>query len=232
MRIMSAVLLAVLLIAVPAQAQVPEPGRNQIITHGTGLVEVPPTQAVVSVGAQVQRPAAADASAEVARIAEQILARLQMLGIRRQDIRTSGVRLTPVFTTPRDGTPQIAGYRATYTLTMTLTDLRLVGPAIDESVKTGANQVMDVSFGLRDASEARREALTLAVREARDKADAIARAAGLQIKSIVQISEEFVGIEVQGLGRAAPAQVPQGVPTPIEPGLIAVTARVTIVFGY
>lgn len=233
MRITSAILLAVLLSA-PAPAVAQEASRNQIVTHGTGTVQVPPTQAVVTVGAQVQRPAAAEASAEVARIADQVLARLAALGIRRQDIRTSGVRLTPVFTTPRDGTPQIAGYRAVYTLTVTVTDLRQVGPVIDESVRAGANQVLEVTFGLRDASEARREALTQAVREARDKADAIARAAGLQIRGIAQITEEFVGVEVQGLGRAVPVPAPgqQTVPTPIEPGLIAVTARVTIAFSF
>lgn len=233
MRIACAVLLVMMVTTAPAAAQVPETARNQIITHGAGEVEVPPTQAVVTVGVQIQRSAAAEAGGEVSRIADQILGRLSALGIRRQDIRTSGVQLTPVFSTPREGAPQVVAYRATYTLTVTLTDLRLVGPAIDESVKAGANQVLGVSFGLRDASEARREALTLAVREARDKADAIARAAGLQIKGILQISEESVGIEVRALGRAVPAPSPGlPVPTPIEPGLISVTARVTMVFTY
>lgn len=231
MRITILAIIAVLAAAMPAGAQVGEMARNIITTHGFGEVEVAPTQAVVTAGAQVQRPAAADASAEVSRIAEQVLARLQALGIRRQDIRTSGVQLTPVFSTPREGAPQVVGYRATYTLTVTVTDLRQVGPVIDESVKAGANQIQGVSFGLRDDTEARREALSRAVRDARDKADTIARAAGLQIKGIVQISEEFVGMEVRGMGRAAPA-APQTVPTPIEPGLINVTARVTIVFGY
>lgn len=231
MRIASAVLLAVLLIA-PAGVQAQEASRNQIVTHGVGTVQVPPTQAVITVGAQVQRAAAAEASAEVARIADQVLARLAALGIRRQDIRTSGVRLMPVFTAPRDGAPQIAGYRAVHTLTVTVTDLRQAGPILDESVRAGANQVLEVTFGLRDAGEARREALTQAVREAREKADAIARAANLQIRGIAQITEEFVGVEIQGLGRAVPAPGPQTVPTPIEPGLISVTARVTIAFSF
>ncbi|HXF81821.1 MAG TPA: SIMPL domain-containing protein, partial [bacterium] len=215
----------------PAAAQAPEPARNQIITHGAGEVRVPPTEAVVTVGAQVQRPSAAEAAGQAARIAEQILARLQALGIRRQDIRTSGVQLMPVFSAPREGAPEVVGYRAISTFTVTLTDLRQVGPAIDESVRAGANQVMGVRFGLGDPAEARREALTMAVREARDKAETIARAAGLTIRSVVQISEEFVGVEARGLERAVPAPAP-AVPTPIEPGLITVTARVTAIFSY
>ncbi|MDQ7842584.1 MAG: SIMPL domain-containing protein [Armatimonadota bacterium] len=231
MRIAAVAAVFVMILApFPAAAQAPEGTRNQIIVRGWGQVEVPPTQAVVTVGAQHQRPEAADAGAEVSRIADRILARLLTLGIRRQEIRTSGVQLVPIYSAPRDGTPQVVGYRATYLLTLTLTDLRLVGQVLDESVKAGANQILGVTFGLRDPSEARREALTLAVREARDKAEAIARAAGLQIKGIAQISEESVDVEVRAFSRAAPA--PQPVPMPIEPGLITVTARVTMVFVY
>ena len=223
-------LLVLLLMMTPVAAQVPEGGRNQIITHGMGRVEVPPNQASVTVGFQVQRPTAAEASAEANRVAEQILNRLHQINVRRQDIRTSGIQLSPVYTTPREGAPQIVGYRASYTLTLTLTDLRQVGPSIDESVKAGANTIAGVSFGLRDLSDARKEALAAAVREAREKADAIARAAGLQIKGIQQIVEEGVEFAIPRMEqRAMPAP---SVPTPIEPGLITVTARVTIVFNY
>lgn len=229
MRALLAVLI-LLLVITPVAAQVPEVGRNQIITHGMGRVEVPPNQASVTVGVQVQRPTAADASAEANRVAEQILNRLQQIGVRRQDIRTSGIQLNPVYTTPREGAPQIVGYRASYTLTLTLTDLRQVGPSIDESVKAGANTIVGVGFGLRDMSEARREALAAAVREGREKADAIARAAGLQIKGIQQIVEEGVEFAIPRMEqRALPAPA---VPTPIEPGLVMVTARVTMVFNY
>jgi len=223
-------MLILFLVMTPVSAQVPEGGRNQIITHGMGRIEVAPNQASVTVGFQVQRPTAAEASAEANRVAEQILNRLQQIGVRRQDIRTSGIQLSPVYTTPREGAPQIVGYRASYTLTLTLTDLRQVGPSIDESIKAGANTIAGVGFGLRDMSDARREALAAAVREARDKADAIARAAGLQIKGIQQIVEEGVEFAIPRMEqRALPAP---SIPTPIEPGLIAVTARVTIVFNY
>ena len=212
------------------QAQTPEPGRNQIITNGMGRVDVPPTQAIVTLGVQLQRPAAAEASQDAARITDQILARVTAAGIRRQDIRTSGVSLHPVFTAPREGAPRITGYQATNTLTVTINELRLVGPVIDEAVRAGANTISGPTFGLRDPLEARREALTQAVREAREKADTIARAAGLQIKGIERIVEEGVEVQIRALERAVPA--PSTVPTPIEPGTISVVARVMIVFTF
>ena len=175
---------------------------------------MPPTQAVVTIGVQHQRPTAAEASQDAARVTDQILARVTQAGIRRQDIRTSAVALHPVFTTPRDGAPRITAYQAINTLTVTITELRLVGPVIDEAVRAGANTISGPSFGLRDPSDARREALTLAVREARDKAEAIARAAGLQIKGIERIVEEGVDVQIRTLERAIPTPAP-GVPTPI-----------------
>jgi uncharacterized protein YggE len=214
----------------PLQAQAPEGGRHQIITTGMGRVDVPPTQAVVTVGIQVQRPTAAEASQEAGRITEQILSRITQAGIRRQDIRTAGVALHPVFTTPREGTPRITAYQAVNTLTVTVNELRLVGPVLDEAVRAGANTISGPSFGLRDPSEARREALTLAVREAREKAEVIARAAGLQLKGIERIVEEGVDVQVRMLERAVPAPA-QG-STPIEPGTVGVVARVTIVFTF
>jgi hypothetical protein len=213
----------------PAEAQ-QDAGRNQIVTTGMGRVDVPPTQAVVTAGVQVQRPTAAEASQEAARVTEQILARVTQAGLRRQDIRTSGVTLHPVFAAPRDGAPRITAYQATSTLTVTVNDLRLVGPVIDEAVRAGANTISGPAFGLRDSGEARREALTLAVREAREKADAIARAAGLQIKGIERIVEEGVDVQIRGLERAIPAPAPGS--TPIEPGTIGVLARVTIYFTF
>ncbi len=224
-----AIVIGALLAAAPAAAQTVEGGSKQIVTTGTGRVEAEPNQATVTVGVQVQRPTAAEASADVAQAADRILARLQQIGVRRQDIRTSGLQVNPVYSTPREGAPTIVGYRASYTLTITLNDLKLVGQAIDESVKAGANTIAGVSFGLRDSSAARREALTMAVRDAREKADIIARAAGLQIRSVERIVEEGVDVQVRMLERAVPAP---SVPTPIEPGTVSVVARVTAVFNY
>lgn len=209
------------------QGGTPPPDRNEIVTHGTGQVEVPPTQASVEVGVEVQRATAADAATAVARTAERIITRLAGLGMARSAVRTSGVQLAPVYTTPREGAPQLAGYRAVYTLSVVVTDLALAGRVLDEAVRAGATTILGVTFGLRDPSAARREALGAAVREAREKAEAIARAAGVQIRGVERIVEEGVEVPVRAMEHLAP-----GAPMPVEGGLLTVTARVTMVFRY
>jgi len=223
------------LLAVPGFAQAQNEERNQIITRGTGRIELPPDQAVFTLGVQVQRNTAAEAGTEAARIADQMLARLLDLGIRRQETRTSGIQISPLFSSPRDGAPQIVGFRASYTLTLTLRDLTLVGPAIDRAIQAGANSISGVRFGLRDDSQARRDALAAAVRDARAKAEAIAQAAGLQIRGIERIVDEGVDTQAQIIEPRAPMpEMPRmAVPTPvIEPTTILVSAQVTMIFTY
>jgi hypothetical protein len=230
MRWLLAGVLALFVLAgsAPVVAQTPEAGRNQIVTTGQGQVDVPPDQATLTVGAQAQRPTAAEATAEVNRVVTATLARWQQLGIRREDIRTSAVQVFPIFSAPREGTPQITGYRATSLLMLTTSNLSLVGRAIDGAVAAGANTIHGIAFGLRNATKARTDALAMAVREAREKGDAIAQAAGLRIRGIDRIVEGGVDVIVREARaiQAAPA------PAPVEPGLVTVTAQVTIIFNF
>ncbi|HEV8339390.1 MAG TPA: SIMPL domain-containing protein [bacterium] len=221
--------LSVLAGTAPVAAQTPEPGRNQIVTTGHGQVDVPPDQVTLTVGAQVQRATAAEAMAEVNRVVTATLARWQQLGVRREDIRTSAVQVFPVFSAPREGAPQITGYRALSLLTLTTATLPLVGRAIDAAVAAGATTIQGISFGLRNATKARTEALALAVREAREKGDAIAQAAGLRIRGIDRIVEGGVDVIVREARTIQAAPAP---PAPVEPGLVTVTAQVTIIFNF
>jgi uncharacterized protein YggE len=228
MRWLLIALVAMLAFGTPAAGQAPEPGRNQIVTVGVGRVEVTPNQATLTVGGQMQHQNAADAMTQVGRIATQVIARWQQLGIRQEDIRTSTVQVFPVYSQPRDGTtPQVTGYRATYTLTAAITNLALLGRALDGAVAGGANIVQGITFGLRDPAKARTDALGAAVRDAREKADAIAQAAGLRIRSIDRITEGGVDVQVREYRMAQGAAA-----TPVEPGSVAVVANVTIAFNY
>ena len=236
MRWLVLVLVVLTLAAPAAMAQVPVPsdGRNQIVTSGQSRIDVMPDQAMVSFGVSIQRPGAADAWTETSRIANQILARLQALGVRKEQLRTTGVQLFPIYAP--SGPPTITGYRGSYTVLVTLDDLNLIGRVIDGAIEAGANGVGGISFGLRDATSARvrLEALALAVREAREKAQTIAQAAGIQLRGIERIQEGGVIIQPPIL-RALPGPVPPGAqqaPTQIEPGMTTVTAQVTAVFGF
>ncbi|MDR7484935.1 MAG: SIMPL domain-containing protein [Armatimonadota bacterium] len=233
MRTLSLALL-VMVVAVPAGAQAPDVrppdgGRNQIVATGTGRLEVAPDQATLTMGAQVQRPTAAEALAEAGRVAAQVRAGWQQLGIRTEAMRTAILDVQPVFGQSRDGAPpRMTGYQATALLALTVDQLALLGRAIDAGMTAGANVLHGLTFGVRDASRARRDALAAAVRDARERAEAMAQAAGLRIRGVERIVEAeavVVTREVRLRAAAAPA-------VPVEPGLVTVTAQVTVVFSY
>lgn len=234
MRWILSTLVILALMVPPAVAQVPigpMEGRNQVITTGQGQVEVTPDQAIVTVGAQIQRPSANEAWTETSRIGNQILARLQQIGVRKEQLRTSGVQLFPTYARVDPGVPsQPTSYRGTYTVIVTLDEMNLIGRVLDASVEAGANTVFGISFGLKDVSKARKEALAKAVREAREKADAIAQAAGLQLHGIERILES--NIFVQPPFARGQVAVPVPAPIQIEPGIVTVSAQVTVVFGF
>lgn len=233
---MRALLLALLLmvVAAPAGAQAPDGrppdgGRNQIVAIGNGRLEVVPDQATLTMGAQVQRPTAAEALADAGRLAAQVRAGWQQLGIGTAAMRTAVLDVHPVFGQSQDGAPpRITGYRATALLALTVDQLTLVGRAIDAGIAAGANVLHGLTFGVRDASRVRRDALAAAVRDARERAEAMAQAAGLRIRGVERIVEAETAVvarEVRLRAAAAPA-------VPVEPGLVAVTAQVTVVFSY
>ena len=95
---------------------------------------------------------------------------------------------------------------------------------------TGATNVSGVRFDLKDRDAVEREAVTLAVRDARRRADAIAAGASVQIYRVLRIEELRDG----DIGQPRPmamtvmrSEVAQAA-VPIEAGEIEVRARVTL----
>lgn len=212
--------LAGLVLPSPAGAE-PSAQPRRIVVTGVGRVERPPDQATVEVGVQVQRPAAADALGEAGRAAQRVVAAVGRLGLQGDAVRTTGVALHPVY--GPDG-QTVVGYRAFVGVSVWVRDLALVGRALDATASGGANVVRQVSFGLRDPSAVRAQALRLAVDDARTKAEAIRRALGARLRGVEHVVEE--GVELEPLVARAEAAVP------VLPGNVVVVARVRVTYRY
>ena len=91
-----------------------------------------------------------------------------------------------------DNTEVIVGYTANNSLSVRTTDIDNVGALIDAAFAAGANTLDNVQFTVQDDSEAREQALTKAVEDARRKADVLAAAAGMQVTAIESIAESGV----------------------------------------
>jgi uncharacterized protein len=233
----SAVSLAVLagLVGAPrALAQTAPQGQNTgIAVSAEGQVAAPPDVAYVNLGVQTEGQTAQAAMQANSQAIAAVIAAVQGAGIAENKIRTVGVNVAPITapSRPNEGTPpQTVGYRATNTINVTVDDVARAGAVLDAGIGAGANLANGLSFGFKDASGLRRQALDQAARTARADADALAAALGVRISG-VRLAEEQGGNTPGPLPRVAAAPAANG-DVPVQPGQLTVTAGVRVVYDF
>jgi uncharacterized protein YggE len=200
--------------------QQPQP---QIVVSASGEVRVKPDRADISFAVETRAQTAAAAAAENARRQKAVMDALRAQIGAEDALSTVGYNV--MVDERYDGNERrVLGYIARNTVMLSTRLLDRVGALIDQALASGANVVHGLSFSYSRADEARRQALADALSKARADADALARAAGGSLGSLIEIQ---VGaypnppVPMMELARAAPAQ------TPIEPGEQSVQASVT-----
>jgi uncharacterized protein YggE len=219
-----------------AQAPTPTPAAPQrqpaLVVTGEGTAYARPDTIAVTLGIQVTGSTAAEALTAANRVMNAVIEALKAQGARDEDIQTAGLSLFPVTALPRQGEtepPRITGYRASDTVSVMFARAEQAGAAIDAAVAAGANTVSGVRFIVRDIRNLRAQAAAEAIAAAKAEAEAMAQALGVRLGQVLQVEEEVSGGPVpltQAVARAAPADA-----TPIQPGQVAVTARVRITYA-
>lgn len=221
--------------ASPTLGQASDETIPVLSVSGSGEIDAEPDEASVRLGIEAENEAAAAAQREASTIATAILAALAEIGIEKEAIQTSALRLHPLYQQPAPRSaagvePRIIGYRASNEVTVELTDLDKVGPAIDAAIGAGANRVIGVDFGLQDDLEMRRQALAEAIREARQKAETMAQALGVPLGPVLEVQEGGVAVQPRyspgvAMMRAESVGSPS---TPVQPGKVTVRASVQV----
>jgi uncharacterized protein len=191
-----------------------------------------PDLAWVTIGAETRARTPQEAQQANIDAMNSVLARIKQAGIPADAIQTAGFTLQPEFDF-QNGKQSLRDYVARNQVRVRVDTLAKTGDVIGAAVATGATNVSGVQFDLKDRPAVEREALTLAVRDARQRADAAAAGAGVQIERILRIEEQRDSIPMPrammaagaGGGMRADASVP------IEPGEIEIRSRVTLTVG-
>jgi uncharacterized protein YggE len=201
----------------------PPPGTLSVV--GTGSVTTTPDTARVSAGVTTQDSTASEAMDANAKAMAKVIAALKNAGIASKDLQTEFVSVNPRYD---DGGQAITGYTATNSVSAVVRGLSDVGDVIDAAVAAGANNVSGPSLARDDQDKLYRDALEDAVADARQKATALASAAGLSLGKVRSLSEspQSVGpIAYDAFAAKASAA------TPVEPGTAEITATVRVVFA-
>lgn len=119
-------------------------------------------------------------------------------------------------------------YRVANTVEVTLRDLSKASAMFDAAVRAGANNVYGLSFGVDDPKPLEAHARDEAVRDARLRAEALAKQSGARLGRVVRVSEIIGG--GPGPMFAPMMREASGMP-PVEAGQVHVVREVQIDFA-
>ena len=191
MKKMFAMLLCLAILALGTGAALADGTKLSVTGSGTVLVES--DLAIVTVGVQETSKDVLEAQSTVNEKIAAIKQALLDAGVEESSINTDSINIYANYDYS-DNTEVIVGYTARNSLSVRTTDMDNVGSLIDAAFAAGANTLDNVQFTVQDDTQAREQALTMAVEDARRKADVLASAAGLQVASIESISEGGVSV--------------------------------------
>lgn len=195
-----------------------------IWVSGTGAASGPRDECVVTIGAEVRRPAAAAALAAAGDSLEGMRRVLLEAGVAEGALSTSGVSLSPVYAEY----PTVAGFQAAVQLAATTRDIAAVGRLLGEVVAAGgdAARVHDVAFRHADPTALQARARAAAWADARDRATQLAELAGRSLGEVLAVDESTGGHRPPGPMRMAAMESTAAVALDSGEGSVAVTLRV------
>ena len=223
-----------------ASAQIVLPPQEPTLqVPGTGTIERSADQARVNVTIVTNDDNASQSAGKNTTVYNAIRSRAAGLGIRGDDVRTTSYNVSFVPPAPRNLPPEQRlpryGYVTTRTLAIIVSPLENVGKIVDAATASGAAEIGNVGFELKDPHAAYVAALSAAMADAKRTAATLEGTGGFHIVRIRRIE---VGSDFQpprplenAMLRAAPSAAVAQPPTEIEPnGPIVTTARVTVTY--
>lgn len=197
--------------------------------QGLGQITVEPDIARLTVGVLTSDADAAVAQDTNDAAMSRVIIAIRAAGVEERDIQTTQYYAYPRYdyNTP---TNEIIGYDVTHMVTVTVRAVDTVGQVLKAANQAGANQNYDISFDVDDRDAAYQQALTEAVENAKQKAQAIAAPSGVTLGEPSAIYEGTTPTAYDnGLrNEMAAGDVDGG--APVQTGTLTVTAYVTIVY--
>lgn len=181
-------LLTGLLLVACNQTTTIEPDRQLVIVQGTGEVSATPDIFRVRATAVARGRDVADLREKVDRQVDRVLALADELDLEEGAVSARELRVTPEW----EHRPQrrLTGYRAERPVELRVHDLSLFARLMTGLTEAGIDQIQPLGAEVSDLASLEREALALAVRDARARAESLAGAADRSLGPAVKITEQ------------------------------------------
>jgi uncharacterized protein YggE len=212
----------------PAAVAAQQPrDASVIVMAGEGLVQASPDRAWITITAESRAGNPREAQRRNADVMQPVHDKLRAAGVPADAIRTVAYDLQPEWDFVNNRRVS-RGYVARNTIEVRVDAVDRAGELLEIAVASGATSVGGIRFDVKDHTRLEREALRLAVAEARAKADAVAAAAGGAVARVVRIEERGVISRPPVPMVAAREALQASDAPPMAPGQIEIRAQVTL----
>jgi uncharacterized protein YggE len=213
---------------------------RKLSTSGSATVRIKPNRARLYLAVESTASTIKSVREANKKHVESVIAAIQGLKIAELKMKTTDVRMDPIYAKQDKETtklPEILGYRITTTFTVLAASddaKKLAGQAmqvLDTALENGANALQQITFFRDDLTETRRQALTKATADAVANAKALASGDNRTLTDVIDINgnPEY---HVPVYTNAAQPQEPAGGSTVLVAGDVEVTCRVSITCTY
>lgn len=221
--------LFVLALAAPVTAQTPAvPMEPAVVVSGEGIVQAVPDRAWITITAESRASNPRDAQKRNADAMNPVLDKLKGR-VAADAIKTIGYDLQQEWDFVNNRRVS-RGYVARNTVDVRVDQIDRVGELLEMAVGSGATSVGGIRFDLKNRAGLERDALRLAVIDAKAKAEAAAGGAGRVIDRILRIDEQGVSAPPMPVRmmRMEAAQAADAAAPPISAGEMEIRANVTL----
>lgn len=219
-------------LALPYLAAPLEDEETTIVVAGKGVVKVKPDVVYLWIGVEKTEKSAEEAQSFVINKINDILASLSKMKIPKDKTETTRITLQPDYKYDK-GKRTLVGYTARNQIKVTVDKLDDVGKIIDISIASGATNITNIIFSIKDNTPYKQSALKKAFDDAKEKAEIIAKASDLILTRIQRIQEVEAQVISPPRGMRtfqAEASV-AGAETPVLPGKLEVRGNLTVIFA-
>jgi len=230
MNLRTIVVAALLVLPAAAQAQQPPAQAERestVAASGEGVVQAVPDRAWISIGAESRASSAREAQKRNTEAMTPVIDKLKAAGVAAEAIRTVQYDLQyewDYVNNKRVG----RGYVARNTIDVRVDTIDRVGEYLEIAVGSGATSLGGIRFDLKDRTKLEREALRLAVADARGKAEAMAAGAGRTVDRILRVDEQGVQAPPMPMLRREALAADASFAPPISAGQMEIRAGVTV----
>lgn len=175
---------------------------NTITVSGMGEVFAVPDRATFTVTVREEADNVADAQEKATEKSNAIIDYLKGAGVEEKDIKTVSYNVNPKYEYSQGACTQfscppsrqtLVGFEVWQTLEVKVKDPKKAGDLLSGVGSQGASEVSGLSFTIEDEDKLRAEAREMAIAEAREKADELAKQLGVNVVRVVGFYEDSGG---------------------------------------